>query len=265
MSLRPAFAVLVAGVAVLCGCRDNTVTLGFRPAVDAVYRYDVTSESTSTTELSGEAPAEDRDRVVVHAAQRVLETSQDGSRVSVTLTVGGVGSQDVVVQLDRAAQLTAIETVEGIPAETFSGLGLSEIFPAAAGAPPDRELRPGESWKINDRVQLAGMAEPAGLSATGRLVKLSIENGRHTATVTSHYSLPVTSTVTSAAGARTLRGTQEIDVTVVYDLADGSVLRLTAATKGTYELELAPPPGSPARPVSGTLTVTTKSETVRAG
>jgi hypothetical protein len=36
------------------------------------------------------------------------------------------------MRFDRAAQLTAVESVEGIPAEALGSLGLSEIFPAAA-------------------------------------------------------------------------------------------------------------------------------------
>jgi hypothetical protein len=153
-----------------------------------------------------------------------------------------------------------VESVEGIPAEALGSLGLSEIFPVAAGAPPDRPLRPGDHWAIDDRVQLAGMDAPARLTGSGHLVQLAVVDGHKTATVTSATTLPLTSTSTTSDGIQTLTGTQTTTITVVYDLADGSVRHSNAVTVGHFDVLLGPPAGQPGSPIKGTHTVALQSE-----
>ena len=67
------------------------------------------------------------------ARHRVLDASDGTTRVEVRLAREGLGERTFVMRFDRAAQLTAVESVEGIPAEALGSLGLSEIFPCRGG------------------------------------------------------------------------------------------------------------------------------------
>ncbi len=258
---------LALAAATLCvlstGCQPDTVRIAFRPAEGAAYGFEVTTDARTTTTLPGEPPDVTRDTAVLREEQRILEIGGDRVRVEVVVRIPDVGTQTYVVQLDRAAQLTEVETVEGIPTATLGELGLTEIFPAAAGAPPDRRLRTGDHWTIDDRVLVAGLPEPTRLSGTGELVELGVIDGHDTATVRSHYALPLSQTTTTPTGQGTLEGSQFTDVTVTYDLADGAVRRARATTTGRFTLRLSPPPNAPARPIVGTLQIEVHSETTR--
>jgi hypothetical protein len=109
------------------------------------------------------------------------------------------------------------------------------------------------------------MDAPARLSGTGRLVQLGVVDGHKTATVSSTTTLPLTSTTTTTDGVHTLVGTQTTTITVVYDLADGSVRHSTAATTATYDVTLSPPAGRAGAPIKGALTVKLQSEIRRTG
>ena len=122
----------------LTGCEDDTVDLSFRPEEGDELVYETRVESTTSTDLPCQAPSTRTDRATLTATHRVLEVGDGGVRVEVALARPGVGTRTVVVRFDRAAQLTAIDEVEGIAASALGDLGLSEVFPAAAGAPPDR-------------------------------------------------------------------------------------------------------------------------------
>ena len=228
--------------------------------------YETVVESVTVTDLPGGPPITETDQTRLVTHQRVLDVSDEGVRVEVALTRPGIGTRTFVVLFDRAGQLTAVEQVEGIPAEALGALGLSEIFPAAAGAPPDRPLAPGERWVIDDEVRL-GTAEtpPTRLEGDGRLVALGVEDGDDTATVTSHTRLPVATTTATAAGTRTLDGSQSSDVTATYDLADGGLRRAEAVTVGDFRLVLGPPEGGSGDPFEGTLTVEVRSTVTRVG
>jgi hypothetical protein len=258
-------ATVVAGFALLCtACRDDRVVVTYDPSAGATYTYTVHIESTSTSTFPGRN-ATPRDVADLQVRQRVLDTNGDTIRVEVTLDRVGVGERTFVMRFDRAAQLTAVESVEGIPAEALGDLGLAEIFPAAAGAPPVRKLRPGDRWTIDDHVQLPGMASPASLTGEGRLVELGVVDGHDTATVESSTSLPVSSTVTNANSVQMLTGVDTTSITVVYDLADGSVLHSTSDTKGTFSAELTPPEGRTGAPIQGTVSVDVRSDIRRTG
>jgi hypothetical protein len=263
---RPLIALVAVATVALGGCRDDHVTIAYHPAPGSTFDYTVHVESSTVTVLPDRssdpvkpAPAD------LTARQRVLDSDGATTRVEVTLGREGIGSRTFVMRFDRAAQLTAVESVEGIPAGALGSLGLSEIFPAAAGAPPDRPLRPGDRWTIDDKVQLAGMSAPARLTGVGHLVRLGVVDGHDTATVESSTTLPLTATSESEGSVQTLTGTQTTTITVVYDLASGAVRHSTATTKGSFALTLAPPPGQAGSPIEGTLTVEVRSEIRRAG
>ena len=259
--------MLVVAIAVLVAssCRDDHVTIAFDPNPGTVLDYHVHVVSSSTTALEGQAVKSSPPSAAdLTARQRVLDAHGETTRVEVELSRVGTGTRTFVMRFDRAAQLTAVESVEGIPADALGSLGLSEIFPASAGAPPDRPLRPGDRWNIDDRVQLAGMDQPARLVGSGHLVELGVVDGHDTATVSSSTTLPLTSTTSTLEGVQQLTGTQTTTITVVYDLSNGAVRHASAATTGRFDLVLSPPPGQPGAPIRGTLTVELRSEIGRA-
>ncbi|MEY2452838.1 MAG: hypothetical protein QOD92_2412 [Acidimicrobiaceae bacterium] len=265
--MRRTLGLLVATVALMTtGCRDDHVTITYQPRPGAAYEYTIHVVSSTTSAFPG-SPASQPPVVPadITARHRVLDASDGTTRVEVQLEREGLGQRTFVMRFDRAAQLTAVESVEGIPAEALGSLGLSEIFPVAAGAPPDRRLRPGDRWVIDDQVQLAGMDAPARLSGTGRLVQLGVVDGHKTATVSSTTTLPLTATSTTSDGVQTLTGTQTTTITVVYDLADGAVRHSTATTSASYDVMLNPPTGRAGAPIKGSLTVKLQSETRRSG
>jgi hypothetical protein len=260
--MRRTIVLLAAVVAlVTTGCRDDHVTIAYQPRPGATFAYAIHVVS-STTSAYPDRPISQPPVVPadITARHRVIDAQDGTARVEVQLAREGLGQRTFVMRFDRAAQLTAVESVEGIPAEALGSLGLSEIFPAAAGAPPDRPLRPGDHWVIDDQVQLAGMDAPARLTGRGHLVQLGVIDGHKTATVSSTTTLPLTSTSTTSDGVQTLVGTQTTTITVVYDLADGSVRHSTAETAGHFDVLLAPPSGRPGTPIKGTLEVELRSE-----
>jgi hypothetical protein len=257
----PAVALAVLGLA---GCDDDgTVELSFHPAEGAEYAYETTVASTTATDVPCQTPTRRIDRTTLAATHRVLEVGEDGVRVEVALSRPGVGTRTVIVRFDRAAQLTAVESVEGIPASALGELGLAEVFPATAGAPPDRPLAPGDRWSVDDEVQLDADAPPTRLRGEGRLVELGVEDGRDTATVATTTRLPVSTSTASASGTRSLDGEQVSDVVVTYDLEDGALRRAESVTTGRFELVLGPPPGGAGDLCVGTLEVEVRSEVSR--
>jgi hypothetical protein len=243
------------------GCRRDTVRLGFHPAVGATYSYTTTVDSSTRTSLLAKAVAPQH--VTFASRERVLSIENGVTRVEVALDAQGSGSRTYVMQFDRAAQLTKVESVEGIPTDALGNLGITEIFPAAAGAPPDRPLRPGDRWTIDDNVQLEQRGAPANLSGQGQLVELGVVDGRRTATVRSTTLLPVRTASGGAASSQVLDGVQRTDLLVTYDLADGAVASVVATTTGQYTLTVSPPNGSHGQPVVGDLEVVVRSTTTR--
>jgi hypothetical protein len=255
-------AVALAAAA-LTGCRTDEVTLAFHPSRGTTYAYATTVDSTTHTELPGTSPPDRVDRAVVTSDELVLEVTGATARIQVELERPGTGTRTYVMRFDRAAQLTQVESVEGIPAAALGDLGLEEIFPPAAGAPPDHPLRPGDRWTIDDRVQLNAADPPAPLTGGGQLAELGVVDGRRTATVHSNTSLPVHTTSSTATSTQRLDGVQTTELTVLYDLADGAVASVRSVTRGRYTLTVGPPSGAPGSPIVGSLDVTIRSHTVR--
>jgi hypothetical protein len=256
-------AVAVLALVAAAGCRDGAVTLSFRPKASATYEYEATVVSSTTTTLPGHAPETNDGRAVLRARHRVLATDAGQAEVEVVLARPGIGERTYVMRFDRAAQLTKVETVEGLRSADLGPVGLSEIFPAAAGAPPDERLHPGDRWVIDDSVQLPGMDAAARLQGDGQLVELGVEDGHDTAKVRSRTQLPVHARSSADNGFQVLDGTQTTDVVATYDLADGSVLGATATTTATFRLTLEPPAGQPGTPIVGSLTIDVRSTTRR--
>jgi hypothetical protein len=255
-------AVLLVALVGLAGCGDDTVRIAFTPETGARYSYRVEVESTTFTEVEGTQPVRRHDEFVLQAAHHVLSADGDSSRVQVTLRDAGGNSRRFVVRLDRAGQLAEVQRIEGLPARALGSLGLSEIFPAAAGAPPDRRLAPGDRWRVDDPVELPGQA-PTRLSGTGRLTALGVVEGREVATVENRFVLAVEGTSDLELGRFRLVGSQTTTSTSSHDLADGAVEEVTAVTRGRFRLMLLPPDGEDGPEVPGTLRVEVRSKTRR--
>lgn len=256
---------LVLGTA----CSPDTVRISYRPATGDVAVYRTSVQAVTVTTIGDEQPKRRVTTSVLTARHRVLESGPDGSRVEVRLSQDGADSEDpttFVVRFDRAGQLAEVERVEGLPAGALGDLSLSELFPAAAAAPPRRPLAPGDRWTIDGPVQVAANgADPARLTGRGRLVALTVAGGRPLATVDSSYRMPVSRSAADTGGRLTLDGTLVTKARVAHDLDDHQVQSVESKSSGLYSVTLVPPPGVAGVPVPGTLTVEVASTSRRVG
>lgn len=246
-------------------CADDTVRIAFQPAEGAYYAYFVVVDSTSTTRIEGQALSESENNFALLAQHRVQKTGPEGSEVEVTLSTGDNDpARQLLVRLDRGAQLTEVIEVEGLPADVLGELGLSEIFPASVAAPPDRALAPGATWRIDAPVQVTGSPREQ-LTGSGRLVELDVRGGLRVAVVRTSYRLPVSRRTEGTASTREFDGFQVTRSTTTYDLSDGSVVEADAVTTGTFTVRLMPPEGSEGPVLRGNLEVEVRSHTTRSG
>lgn len=263
--MRPAVVALacLAALGAGAGCRDDTVRVTFRPQVGDSYRYETRVSSRTSLSLEGlplDVRGEDATLVAEHT---VLTADREGVRVRVVLSTSGETDRTFVVRFDRSAQLEEVERIEGLPQAALGQFGLAEIFPTAAGAPPDRRLAPGDGWVIDEDVRLPDIEGGARLRGEGRLERLGIVDGEEVALLEVTSRVPLAATTITDQGALELDGVQESESTATHDLADGAVRRARARTVGRYRIELSPPAGQIADPVPGRLTVEVSSETRR--
>ncbi len=259
--LTPVALACVVAVGGLTACRPGAVRLTFRPEVGAVYRYEVEVRTTSEVDLGRGEPEIREEDVVLSAEHTVLRAGDEGVLVRVLLREPGAEDRVFEVVFDRAAQLEEVQSIEGVPDERLGMLGISEIFPAAAGAPPDQPLVPGASWVIDDAIQLPGVSASTALTGSGRLVELGVVDDEEVARLASAARLPLDSVFPGADGTLRLSGTQVSDYQATLDLDDGAVREATSSTVGRFDLEVGPPPGQAGSPVRGSLVVEVNSET----
>jgi hypothetical protein len=253
-----ATALAVTG---LMGCREGTVRLTFRPEVGDVYRYEVVVSTVSEVTIGRQEPEIREEDVVLTAEHTVLRAGDDGVEIKVLLQEPGGPDRVFEVVFDRAAQLEAVRSIEGVPDDRLGTLGISEIFPAAAGAPPDRPLAPGASWIIDDAIQLPDGAAATELTGSGRLVELAVVEGKKVARLASVARLPLVSVLPAPGGNLRLSGSQATDYAATHDLDDGAVREATSSTVGSFDLEIGPPAVVGAQAVTGTLRVEVSSRT----
>ncbi|HEX2700264.1 MAG TPA: hypothetical protein VHM89_08705 [Acidimicrobiales bacterium] len=252
---RRALAGLVPLV-LLPACGSGTVRISYRPAVGAVAVYRTSVRAVTVTSIGDEVPRRRVTSSALTAHHRVLESGPDGTRVEVRLHEQGVPDATFVVRFGRAGQLSEVQRIEGVPADVLGGLGVSEIFPAGAAAPPARPLAPGDRWAVDGPVRLADAGpSTARLAGHGRLVALAVAAGKSLARVDTDYRLPVRRTAADTGGRLALEGTLATRARVDYDLDDHEVDTVTARTTGRYAVTLLPPPGVSGVPVPGTLDV----------
>ena len=263
---RPALAVPVA-LAAAClaaasvgACTPGAVRLAFRARPGTEYRYAVEVHAETTTSVQGQTPTHRVTDQHLVAEHRVVASDGSGVVVDVRLSGDGVQERTFRVRLDRAAALTEVERVDDLPAQVLGDLGLSEVFPVAAGAPPNRPLRPGTRWSLDQPVQLAGSAATR-LRGTGRLKRLGMVDGRRAATVDTTYSLPIRQQM----GDASMSGTATTAISATRAIADGAVVEVDAHTTGRFVLQLSPPAGVAGAPVPGTVSIEVRSTTRRTG
>jgi hypothetical protein len=259
----------------LVGCRDDHVRVAFRPKVGDVFRYEVTVRSRSEVRLPGERPAVRDEKVVLQSQHTVLTAGRNGVRVQVVLADASGSVRTFVVRFDRAAQLESVESDDRVsvaqgegasgPSSSGAGVfGISEIFPAAAGAPPERRLGPGERWRVDDLISVPGSVGRAELTGEGRLEELGYVGDAAVARLATTIRLDLTSAQRTADGERViLDGVQTTKQRAAHDLADGAVRSAESTTSGTFALEIDPPVNRLGDPVHGTLTVRVRSTTKR--
>jgi hypothetical protein len=257
--------LLVLASLVATGCRDDTVRVTFRPKVGQVFRYEVTVHSRSEVRIAGEDPQVHEDDIVLQSEHTVLAAGPNGVRVKVVLGDASGSVRTFVVRFDRAAQLESVESDDPIgAAQDANTFGISEIFPAAAGAPPERRLGPGERWAIDDRVAVPGSIGRARLTGTGRLVSLGVEDDADVAKLATTSRLQLASEQQTKDGEEVrIDGEQVTEQHASHDLRDGAVRSASSRTTGRFSLEISPPVGQLRAPVHGTLTVTVSSSTKR--
>jgi hypothetical protein len=241
-------------------CRPSGVRLAYRPQPGSRYSYRVEVHAEVVTRIGDTAPRRRVDDDVLLADHAVLSAEARSSTVRIRLRGPGVGTRTFEVRLDRAAQLAEVQRIEGLPASALGGLGLSEIFPAAAGAPPDRLLSPGERWQLDEPVVLPG-ASRSRLRGEGRLVELGVIDGREVAQVDTTFRLPVQQTTDEAQGRIVLQGEQVVHARSTSGLADGAVESAETETRGRFTLQLLPRDGGAAVP--GELEIVVRSVTRR--
>jgi hypothetical protein len=202
------------------------------------------------------------DDAVLETDDTVLASGPDGVRVRVRLRRPGSPERTYVVRLDRAAQLSGVEAVEGLPPSVLGPEALPEILPGAPGAPPNRRLAPGQRWSIDTRPSLVG-AEAQRLRGSGQLIELRLLEGRKVATTRSNTVLPLRTSAQVRGGTLALDGTEATETTATRALADGAVEESTATTRGSFQVSLVPPSQEAGAPVTGTLSLEVRAETHR--
>ena len=252
-------AVALAG---LTACKEESVHVGFRPEAGASYRYEIKVQSVTTTVLGNEAPERSVDEVTLESRDTVLSAGPEEIKVEVLLRRAGSPDRTFRVRFDRGARLAGVDEVDGLPPEVLGSVGFPEFLPAAATAPPDRPLTPGEQWKIDATSALPG-AQAARLQGTGRLVKVTTAGGRKVASIKAETSLPLGTTSRIGNSVVTISGTETTESTAARTLTDGAVQEASAVTKGAYTLSLSPETGAGGASVSGTMSVEIRSQTRR--
>lgn len=259
---------VIVGVVViqaLAGCSNGNgekVEVAFRPPVGAQYRYEVKVQSVTTTRLGNEPAERMVDETVLETTATVLAADPEEVRVQVVLRRPGSPDRTFIVLFDRAAQLSGVESVEGLPPDILGTSSFPELLPAASTAPPKRPLTPGETWKIDAQPNLPGSGS-SRLVGTGRLEKVSEVDGRKVASITADTSLPLRSTTRVRDATLAVEGTETTQTTATRAVADGAVESARSETQGDFRLSLTPPGVESAIPLTGTMTIELRSQTRR--
>ena len=243
---------MAAATVPLLACRPDTVSLRFEPRDGEAYRYRYEIEIRVTRTVEGEAPETTEVTSTLRSSQEVVERSDDGTVMEVTLTSDDGAPRTATVVLDRAGSLQAIVAVEGLPVELL-GLPSGALPTANVGEPPDRPLKIGDEWTISDGT----------LTGDARLERLGVVDDRDVAVVGASLTDVLTGAETVGDSEVTLDGDLESTTITTYDLRDGAVRRASLRADGTVDVVVAPPFGMAVPPVEATVSYELRVRTTR--
>lgn len=254
-------AAALGVVLALAACEEHTVAVRFEPEVGDVYRFRAEIETAVTRSIDGET-FEEADDAVLQATQTVQSVADDEVLVRVALQRDDAPFRTVDVRLDRASRLTAIDLIEGVPAEAL-GLDVQMDLPADISSPPTGRLEPGARWRIEREVTLGGVSRPVVVRGTGRIDSLGVEDGHDVAVAVVELDVPVRTVVNTEDGRVRLIGVQHTVSETAYDLGDGAMRRDRTLTDGTVAVIAEPPSGVEAAPIRGELAYRLETRTRR--
>lgn len=235
----------------------------FEPEVGDVYRFRAEVETEVVRTLDGEV-SDQSDVAVLDATQTVRSVGDDEVLVRVELRRDDAAPRTVDVRLDRASRLTAIDLVEGVPAEAL-GIDVSADLPADITSPPTGRLEPGDRWVIDREVRIGDLPRPVTVRGRGRIDALGVEDGHAVAVAVVELEVPVRTVVGSDGGPVRLVGVQQTRSETAYDLGDGAMRRDRTTTSGDVALIAEPPAGVQAAPLLGDLRYRIVTRTARIG
>ena len=250
-------------VLVATACDEHTVAVRFEPEVGDVYRFEADVETEVVRTVDG-VTTEESDAATLDATQTVQAVADDEVLVRIALRRDDAAPRTVDVRLDRASRLTAIDLVEGVPAEAL-GLDVAMDLPADIGSPPTGRLEPGDRWEILREVDLGGTGRPVLVQGRGRIDSLGVEEGRDVAVAVVDLEVPVRTLLDQPEGRLRLVGVQRTTSETAYDLADGAMRRDRTVTEGTVEVIAEPPAGVDAEPLRGDIEYRIVTRTRRLG
>lgn len=264
MRTRRTITRLAAAIALtlaLVACDPATVGIRFDPAVGDTYRFRSDISTRVVRTIDDETTVEDADSVL-DATEVVTAVDDDEITVAVTLERDGATQRSYEVRFDRGDRLTAIDLVEGVPADAL-GLDLANDLPADIASPPAGPLEPGETWQIRRVVEVAGQPDPIVVEGVGRIDSLGVVDGNDVAVVVVDLSVPIRSVIETPDGTVRVEGTQSSSTRTMYDLDDGAAREDHTDITGEVDVIVDPPAGVEADPVDGEIRYEIETRTVR--
>ncbi len=254
---RPTIAVvlLVLVAAIASGCRGDDVRLGFEPAAGATYRYRYEVDATITRALEGEEPKTTSVHLTFRSHQTVLEQTDEGTRMEVTLSAPQSAPRTAEVVVDRAGSLQAIQQVEGLPADQIGLPSAAALLASTSVEPPTGPLSLGDTWDVALGV----------VSGRSRLDHFAVLDGARAAVVEMELVEVLTDTVSSGASEVVLDGDLRSSSRTAFDLSDGSVRRSRTRSHGRVDVLVSPPADVVAPAVEGEVTYDLRVTTTQIG
>jgi hypothetical protein len=205
--------------------------------------------------VRGEQPRTTHLEVTVRSTQKVLEVTDDGTLLQVTLTSSSsTVPSTATVLVDRAGSLQAIQQIDGLPPAS-TGLSTDALLAAAATQTPDRPLAVGDRWDIREGT----------IIGDGRLDHLSVIDGDPAAAVEISLMEALNATEEIDGSDVVLDGDLRTSATTAFDLADGSVREGHTKSTGAVDVLVSPPVGVVAPAVDALVTYRLRVSTARVG
>lgn len=250
----------LAATTLLAACDPHTITIQFDPEVGDRFQFRSRIRTEFNRTLDGAADEVVVDESVLDATESVTDVDDAEVTVDVIIARDGAPARSYSARFDRGDHLTAVNLIEGTPADSV-GVDLATDLPADLASPPAGPIEPGTRWTIERTID-TGDGEIV-VTGTGRIRSLGVEDGRDVAVVEVSLRVPIRSTLELPNGLTRLDGVQVSESVTTYDIADGTVRSDTTEITGEVEVVVEPPAGIAAEPVPGTITYTVSTDTDR--